>query len=382
VSRVETLVIGGGLAGAGAAARLARGGRPVLVLERSAGPHDKICGEFLSVEAQGYLAELGIDPPALGAAPIDTVRLVHGSRWAESPLPFRAYGLTRRVLDEALLARASELGAEVRRGTKAASIRADGTTPEIVLGTGEVLRAARVLLATGKHDLRGARRDAAGPGDLVGFKTFLALDPRQRDKLDGAIEVVLFEGGYAGLQTVEGGRANLCLLVRKSRLDRVGGWPGLLGSLFDESPHLDRRLSGATTLMERPLAIAGVPYGFVHGGGPPRDAPGLYRLGDQAGVIHSFSGDGMAIALHSGAMAARAVRDGTGASAYHRGLARDIRAQIRLSCLLYEGSRSALGRRALLETARAFPGAMRWVAELTRVPERARRFGEHAATGR
>ena len=44
----------------------------------------------------------------------------------------------------------------------------------------------------------------------------------QRAALDGVVEIVLFAGGYAGLQLVEGGQANLCLLVTRSRFDRPG----------------------------------------------------------------------------------------------------------------------------------------------------------------
>ena len=56
----ETVILGGGLAGGAAAVLLARGGEPVRVLEREAGPRDKICGEFLSIEARRDLARLGL----------------------------------------------------------------------------------------------------------------------------------------------------------------------------------------------------------------------------------------------------------------------------------------------------------------------------------
>ena len=54
----EIAIIGGGLAGSSAACVLARAGRPVLLIERTAEPHHKVCGEFLSIEAQAYLADL------------------------------------------------------------------------------------------------------------------------------------------------------------------------------------------------------------------------------------------------------------------------------------------------------------------------------------
>ncbi len=74
----DVAVAGGGLAGAAAAARLAAAGRRVVVFERERGPHDKVCGEFLSGEAAGELAELGLAPATLGAAPIGALRLAAG----------------------------------------------------------------------------------------------------------------------------------------------------------------------------------------------------------------------------------------------------------------------------------------------------------------
>ncbi|MBY0338886.1 MAG: hypothetical protein K2X11_19885, partial [Acetobacteraceae bacterium] len=64
---------------------------------------------------------------------------------------------------------------------------------------------------------------------------------------------------------------------------------------------------------DRPLAVAGVPYGFRAAGG----APGLYRVGDQLSVIPSFTGDGMAMALHSGLAAAEAILTGRDAPDFH-----------------------------------------------------------------
>ncbi|MDO9489604.1 MAG: FAD-dependent monooxygenase, partial [Sphingomonadaceae bacterium] len=102
-----TIIVGGGPAGATAAWQLATAGEAVRLLERDTAPRDRICGEFVSVEAQEVLRQMGIDPAALGAPAIDRLRLVSGERVAESALPFRAYGLTRKTMDAAMLARAA-----------------------------------------------------------------------------------------------------------------------------------------------------------------------------------------------------------------------------------------------------------------------------------
>jgi 2-polyprenyl-6-methoxyphenol hydroxylase-like FAD-dependent oxidoreductase len=97
------VVAGSGLAGAAAAAGLAQAGVEVTLIEREAGPVHRICGEFLSTEAQEYLAKLGLDVGALGGAPISRLRLVRGNEAVAAALPFRGIGLSRFTLDEALL---------------------------------------------------------------------------------------------------------------------------------------------------------------------------------------------------------------------------------------------------------------------------------------
>ncbi|WP_188311940.1 NAD(P)/FAD-dependent oxidoreductase [Salinarimonas soli] len=370
----EIAVIGGGPAGSIAACALARAGRRVVLLEREREPRHKICGEFVSIEAQGALAQVGIDPAALGGAPIDMVRLVHGESAAESPLPFRAYGFTRRRLDEALLDAARAHGAEVIRGASVRRLHAADDGFRIEAEGSEDLSAGTVFLATGKHDLRGFKRDTAGTRDsLVGFKTYFRLPPGERRALAGAIEVILFAGGYAGLQLVEEGIANLCLLVEADRFEALGrSWDALFAHLLATCPHLDRRLGDAEPVLDKPLAIARVPYGFLHR--PAGDEPhGLFRLGDQAAVIPSFSGDGMAIAMHSGRLAARTyLEQGRAASLFHARLRRDVGPQVRLAGALYAASRSGLGRRALVAACRLWPGGLRVAAERTRVPVHAR----------
>ena len=290
---MTALIAGGGLAGAAVACLL---GPEALLVEREAAAHDKICGEFVSAEAQGYLAQLGLDLAALGAAPIHSVRLIHKSRAAAAPLPFRGYGLSRRRLDAALLDLAVRRGAQVLQGHAVRGVLPGGLD---VAGHGK-LPGRAVFLATGKHDLRGVRRTPGRPPeDLVGLKMYFRLRPDQSDALDGHVELLLFRGGYAGLQLIEDRTANLCLLIRRERFAAAGSsWPGLQDALERKAPHLGRRLAGSVPLLERPLSIFRVPYGYVHRPASG-DVPSLFRLGDQAGVIPSFSGDGMSIALHT-----------------------------------------------------------------------------------
>jgi flavin-dependent dehydrogenase len=372
----DVVVVGGGLAGAAAAAILARAGRQPLVLERERGPRDKICGEFLSAEAQAHLAAVGLDVGALGGARIGAVRLAAGRRVIESPLPFAALGLTRRRLDEALLSHAEQSGARVERGVSVRTVACG----RLETSAGP-LATPTILLASGKHEVRGARRDAADADrGMVGFKSYFRLSPPMRAALEGYVEIVLFEGGYAGLQLVEDGLANLCLLVRRERFEAVGRtWPRLLDQLVAE-PHLRARLDGAVELSARPMTIADVPFGFVHRGAGDEPS-GLFRLGDQAAVIASFSGDGMSIALHSASLAARAVLGGAAAAAYHARLRADVAHPVRLASWLQRRLETWPGRHAAVFGLSFAPRSLGRLAAWTRVPPSALRRAGLACVG-
>ena len=358
----DVCIVGGGLAGAALAARL--GARATLV-EREPEPHDKVCGEFLSREAVLHLRALSIDPGTLGGHPIERVRLATGNSQAEVRLPFQGIGLSRRVLDEALLRRAADAGARLLRGHAATELQASPSRQTLRLQDGGTLHAAQTVLATGKHDLRGWPRGRGRQNDLVGFKLHLRPDPSQRRALDGVVELMLFGGGYAGLQRIEAGQATLCLLVRRRRLAEVGGrWSGVLAAACADAPLLQQRLADAEILHRRPLAIAGLPYGYV------APAPSmLWRLGDQSAVIPSFTGDGMSIALHSAALAATLIGQDASPDALQAAIRRDVAARVTGATLLSLCAVRRPWQSLAVQAARLLPALVAELAAATRVPE-------------
>lgn len=364
----DALVIGGGLAGAAAAIGLAEAGARVTLVERASGPHDKVCGAFLSGEAVALLDRLGVGDVLAAAPAIDRLALESGGRRARADLPFTARGLSRLVLDEALLARAEALGVGILRGERVEGIDADGTRRLVRLSGGRTLAAPHVVLATGKHDLRGHPRPLADADPMVGIKQTFAPSAAGREALAGTIALALFEGGYAGLQMVEGGRANLCLAMRESRLRAAGGPTGIVAAAIRESVLLAQAIGDAAPIDARPLAVARVPYGYVRRAGV---ADGVYAVGDQAGVIPSFCGDGMAIALHSGLGAARAVATGERAGTHAARLAAEIGPQIGRARLMETFAAGPLARHALVAILERAPALTRAAARLTRVPEHA-----------
>jgi flavin-dependent dehydrogenase len=359
---VSTIVIGGGPAGASAAAVLARAGHAVTLYERDAGPTHKVCGDFISAEAVAALAGLGVDVAALGSAPIRHARFVAGRAVGTVRLPFTAHGLSRRLLDAALLDACERAGARVRRGVAVRALRRDAGG---FVAEGPDAAADQVLLGTGKHGLRGAPRPAVA-GPLVGLKTYFRLSPAAIAALRGHVEVITYPGGYAGLQLVEHDTANLCLLVSAERLRAAGGPAGLIAALCAGQPHLADRLDGSVALLDRPLAIAGLAYGHVHEARAD-DPAGLFRLGDQAAVIPSLAGDGVAIALHSGMLAASALLAGAEAGAYHARLRRDLRGQVGRAQAVHRAIGRPAGRALVVAAARLLPSAVRLMANATRV---------------
>lgn len=349
------VIVGGGLAGAAAGITLARAGRAPLLLEREVGAHDKLCGEFLSGEAVAALAGLGVDARGLGAAPVTRVEINAGHRRVAANLPFPALSLSRRVLDMALLQRAAAAGVTVQPGV---TVRSLGTGVAHT-SAGDV-PAHTLLLASGKHDVRGADRPQ-GP-DEIGFKMYFR-DAALLRRLSATVAVTFFEGGYAGLQPVEGGRLNLCLLIDGPQYRALGSWPALLSRLCRE-PAL-AALADAEALLSRPLAIARVPYG--HLSGPTHD--GLWRLGDQAAVIPSFCGDGMAIALESGRLAAQMLVEGATAEAYQLELLRRTRRPVRVAMAALRLARHPVGRVAAMVGLSVVPGGLRVLARVTRVAD-------------
>jgi flavin-dependent dehydrogenase len=275
--------------------------------------------------------------------------------------------LSRRVLDEALLERASVAGATVCRGVKVTALTRNASGWSASLQDGSELSADSVFLATGKHDLHGHQRPKGLQNDLVAFKINYRLSARNTAELERHVELTPFQGGYAGLQPVEHGVANLCLLVRRARFRELGQrWENLLGAMRSESPHLDARLVGAIASWAKPLALSSIPYGYLR-----RTTDGLWRIGDQAAVIPSFSGDGMSIALHSAELAATTLIRGGSAAEYQHHLADDVKGQMFLATALSRGMVRGPVQALFGAAARVWPSLMSTVAFHTRVSEAA-----------
>ena len=362
----EVLILGGGVAGCAASIALARKGHRVTLIEREPTPRHKVCGEFLSGEALEDLHALGIDAASLDAVPIHQVRLAAARRAAEAPLPFPAASLTRKALDTALLAAAVDSGVNVETGRSVQSLtRTPNNLWQAALDDNTTREAPTAFLATGKHDLRGHHRPA-DPHTWIAFKMYYRLSTQQTADLAGASELMLYPGGYGGIQPVEGNIANLCCVVQHKHLPTgANRWANFLAKMQQDVPHLAMRLHGAEPLLDKPLAITHIPYGYLR----RSTEPGLYCIGDQAAVIPSFTGDGISIALHTARMAVSAHLAAEPAPLFQPKLRAAMLNQMRLAEIAANGLNNSVARAILPTCLRIWPGVMRVTAKLTRVTQ-------------
>lgn len=357
--RVEDpLIVGGGPAGSAAAIRLAHAGHGPLLLERTREPADALCGGFLSWRTLGALERLGLDRAKLGGAAVNRLRLFAGDLRTEQMLPAPAMGLSRLRLDRLMIETAAGAGAKVERG-----VMVRGWEDGVLRADESEIAPATLFLATGKQDLRGLARprEAAGDDPAIGLRVRLGPHPALDRLVGDAIELHLFDRGYAGLVRHEDGTANFCLAVQKSRLDSAGGPEGLFAALAN-LPHLSDRLA-----YRRPGAadaVAHVPYGWR----ARETLPGIFRLGDQAGVIPSLAGEGMGIAIASGVRSADAwlSHGAAGAERYQAAMARALARPIGVAARVKEAGQSPALAQWLVRLAR-LPGAADLVARATRI---------------
>jgi len=150
--------------------------------------------------------------------------------------------------------------------------------------------------------------------------------------------------------------------VRKSRLTEAGTPRALLQAIGDELPLLGERLAWLSETAEID-AIAAVPYGWRTGA----TTAGVFRLGDQAGVIPSLAGEGMGIALTSGTLAATAISAGWTAERYQGDLHSRTRRPIIVARTILAAAERPACAQLLVGFGRLAPGLATLLAQVTRV---------------
>ncbi len=305
----DVAIIGGGLAGCNAAITLAQRNRRVLLLEATLYPHPKVCGEFLSPECISLFAESGFLPvlQRLNPVTIRTVRITapNGSTW-KTEFPALALGISRYALDAAFARYIVHKGVEVQDGIRVTEITGNlrecfsltTRTPQGI----QSFEAATVIAAHGKRSNldRSLKR-----AFLSRHQPYIALKRHYKGPpLPGQIDLHVFRGGYCGMSEVEGGITNVCLLVRQDVFQSALKSSHTNVEVFirwmcHQNTYLRDWFAQAAPVYPEWLSVAQVP--FVRKTSVEGD---ILLAGDAAGMVAPLAGDGMAMALHSGKLAA------------------------------------------------------------------------------
>jgi flavin-dependent dehydrogenase len=303
---VDVLVVGGGPAGATAAALLARAGRRVALVEKARFPRRKVCGEFVAGSGIDALRRLlpGVDAE-LGPE-VRRIALWAGAGALEAPLPAPyARTIARERLDPLLLEHAARCGAQLFQPAMALALERTGAGFVCRVaerrGAGAVAIRARCVVAAHGCWERGtlptqAHRAPPRAGDLLAFKAHFgdcALPA-------GTIALIPYPGGYAGVVELGGGRATFACCIRRDALEALRREaPGLPAgeSVLRCARRASRALDAAfaRALREEPWLAAGP----LRPGARAAYADGVYAVGNAAGEIHPITGEGIAMAIES-----------------------------------------------------------------------------------
>jgi geranylgeranyl reductase family protein len=326
--QADVVVVGAGPAGSSVAAFLAQAGVDVLVLEKSAFPREKVCGDGLTPRAVRQLLRLGIDLDAPEWIRNVGLRIIGGGHCLEMPWPdlaeYPSYGLVRNRLDfdETLARHAQKQGARLHEQLAVTGPIVDEATGRITgvtarpvdedgRKTGDELtyRAPLIVAADGNSSRLGLamgipKRDDRPLG--VAVRTYYT-SPRHDDEWleswlelwDGEPETGALLPGYGWIFGMGDGTVNVGLgVLNTSSAFQQVDYKELLRRWLEHTP-AEWGLTEANRT--KPIRGAALPMGFNR---KPHYANGMLLVGDAGGMVNPFNGEGIAYAMEAGEIAA------------------------------------------------------------------------------
>lgn len=290
-------LVGGGIASMSAGIRLAELGVKPLLIENGKYPSHKLCGEFFSHECHPLLENWGIEM----REEITHCRLVSGNDILEFKFPVSSWGTSRYDFDMMLLEKAKKMGVRVMTETSVEFIQAPKNPYQeftLTLSNGEHINTHQLMIGTGKRtETSFLMQKEPPPFRYVGFKAHF-----EGIEMNHFLELHPFKGGYVGLSSVSDKVTNMACLVDQKVLQGQESAEDFFKRLLllDSMKSLRQRMGGAKMLF--PEWIMGkVPEFGIRDN---KELDRLYWIGDARASIPPASGDGLAIGITSGVMAA------------------------------------------------------------------------------
>jgi len=291
----DAIVVGAGPAGALAARLLALGGARVLLVEKKRFPRSKVCGACLNGQAMAVLRSAGLGSlvTELCGIELEEIQLGFRGRTARLALPDGAV-LSRDRFDAALADAATDVGARFLQETEAvvAGPR-DGVRRVALVQPDRTIEveARLVLVAAGFGRYRSER--GADTRTQIARGSRIGAGCQVEDAADSYVNHTIFmavgRAGYVGVVRMEDGRLNVAAAFEPAFVRRLGT-PGAAAAVLSEAGFVPiaaletARWQGTARLARqtRPLA-----------------EDRLFLLGDAAGYVAPFTGEGIAWALAS-----------------------------------------------------------------------------------
>jgi geranylgeranyl reductase family protein len=315
----DVIVVGAGPGGSAAAHALAQAGLEVLLLEKTSFPREKVCGDGLTPRAVKTLVEMGIDTSEANGFIRNTgLRIIGGGVKLELPWPelasYPSYGLVRPRLDfDDLLAQsAQKAGARLQTltnvtGPVVENGRVVGVTAKVGPDKTEATYRAPVVIAADGVSARLAislginKRDDRPMG--VAVRRYFESPRHDDDMLESWLELRTPEGdllpGYGWVFGVGDGTSNVGLgILNTTRAWQDTNYRDLMTRWTSSMPAEWQFDEAHAT---GPVRGAALPMGFNR---QPHYQDGLILIGDAAGAVNPFNGEGIAYAMESGRIAA------------------------------------------------------------------------------
>lgn len=319
-SQYDIIVIGAGPAGTSFVYECRDSGLSILLLDKAIFPRDKVCGDALSADVVNQFFYMSDSLPndffkLCKKHPSNGVRFVAPNHkkldlgytnTRHKEVEAAGFIAKRKEFDNFLLERVKGLPhVTIKLGTGVSKVFKDGSVNKVELSTGELVESKMILGADGAYSIvekslteNKIDKDHYAAGVRCYYKNVTGF------KEDGSIELHFYKEllpGYFWVFPLPDNQANVGLGILSSKVDKRN-LKKLLPEIIEEIPELKERFRNAEPL--ETVKGHGLPLGSKK---KKLSGDGFLLLGDAAGLIDPFTGEGIGNALRSGRFGAKHV---------------------------------------------------------------------------